>query len=82
VTGAFAGPGGAKATVTGSMNCSTRELTAKIEDGSYVLLVVPVRFSGTFDGTYDSGANVFEGMWAMTESGTANSGGTGPWTTR
>ena len=82
VTGTFAGPGGAKATVAGSMNCSTNELTSKIEDGSYNLVIVPVRFSGTFDGTYDSSGNSFEGMWAMTESSGASSGGTGPWTTR
>ena len=81
VTGAFMGQGNAKATVTGSMDCSTRQLTAKIEDGSYQLLIVPVRFSGTFDGTYDSSADAFDGTWAITENGSANSGGTGPWST-
>lgn len=81
VMGSFAGPGGAKATVAGSMDCSTRKLTATIEDGSYQLLIVTVHFSGTFDGTYDSSGDAFDGTWAMTETGTANSGGMGPWST-
>lgn len=80
-TGSFAGPGGAKATVAGTVDCATGMLTATIENGAYQLGLVTVQFSGTFDGDYDQTASAFSGMWSMTESGSTTNGGNGPWST-
>ncbi len=80
-SGSFAGPGGAKATVAGTVDCATGTLTAMIEDGAYQIGLATVQFSGTFDGDYDRTAGTFSGTWSMTESGSASNGGNGPWST-
>jgi hypothetical protein len=82
VMGSFTGRGTAKATVTGSLDCASGVLSARIENGSYNLGLQMTRFSGSFDGTYDPSTSSFDGTWTITESGAANNGGTGPWTTR
>jgi hypothetical protein len=79
--GTFAGPGGAKAAVAGSVDCSTGMLNASIDNGVYLIALATVRFSGTFDGTYDSRGGTFDGTWTVMESGAAGNGGTGTWST-
>lgn len=80
-TGSFAGPGGAKATVTGSVDCATRMLTAKIENGAYLLGPLQTKFSGTFDGNYDASVSGFDGTWSIKENGSDTNGGIGTWST-
>jgi hypothetical protein len=81
-TGSFAGPGGAKATVTGMLDCSSGALTSKIENGAYGIGLSMAHFSGTFDGTYSQATGTFGGMWTMTEAGSTTNGGNGPWSTQ
>lgn len=81
VQGTFMGAGGAMATVTGSVDCATRALTATVDDGAYGIGIAQARFSGTFDGTYDPVGARYSGMWAIMESNNPNDGGTGVWST-
>jgi hypothetical protein len=81
-TGSFTGPGNAKATVTGMVDCSSGALTANIENGTYGVGLAMAHFSGTLDGTYSQSTSMFGGMWTMTEPGSTTNGGTGSWSTQ
>jgi hypothetical protein len=81
-TGTFTGPGNAKATVTGMLDCATGALTATIEDGAYQVGFTTAHFSGTFDGTYYQATGMFGGMWTVKEAETTTNGGSGPWSTQ
>jgi hypothetical protein len=81
VEGTFMGPGKAMATLTGSVDCATRALSATIDDGTYGAGITLVRFSGTFDGMYDPIGAAFSGRWSITESNNPSGGGTGVWST-
>jgi hypothetical protein len=80
VTGTFSGPGPAKATLNGSVDCATGVLTVGIENGTYPgVLGGTTKFSGTLGGQYNVDAGAFvQGTWTITES-SKNNGGTGTW---
>ena len=80
--GMFMGPGAASATVTGSLDCATRALSATIQGGMYGVGLALAHFSGTFNGTYDPTAEAFTGTWSIMETETSSNGGTGPWSAR
>jgi hypothetical protein len=81
VTGTFTGPGPSKATLNGSVDCSTGVLTVNIENGTYPgVLGGTTKFSGTLGGQYNVDANAFvQGTWTITESSNKSNGGTGTW---
>jgi hypothetical protein len=83
VTGTYAGPNGSKATLAGSVDCASGELSVRIEKGTYSLAPFPavVSFSGTLTGRYNPTTRTFtNGAWKITESASATNGGSGTWT--
>lgn len=80
VTGTFAGPGNAKATISGAVDCSTGVLAANIVGGTYPVGALTVKFNGTLAAAYDTGLSGFVGgTWTIKEPATARNGGSGTW---
>jgi hypothetical protein len=82
VSGSYSGPNSATATLSGSMNCATADITIAIQGGTYLLTPAPgsAKFEGTLTAHYDATQQKFvNGSWTMTEPNSAVDGGTGTW---
>ena len=82
VTGSYKGPNGAAATLSGTLDCSTGELSVNIQSGSYSLSPLPgtASFDGTISGRYSRDSSAFvDGTWTIEEPGSSLNGGTGTW---
>lgn len=80
VSGTFTGPGNAKATLAGKVDCTSGVLTVSIEEGSYPGVFGNVSFSGTLGGQYSTTSRTFvNGTWDITEPSSSGNGGTGTW---
>jgi hypothetical protein len=68
VTGNWSGASLATAPIVGRMNCSTGELSAEMQNGTYRVFTTVYRFTGTLTGTFTESSGSFAGNWTITES--------------